>query len=165
MWLVSFEIIPLHVFLHTRIYMYSVPGYSYFSSIYHTFVTDTDVMGLLTECLMEIRKNQAEMLRWLCEQQQPQPTVLPFVLPAEGGDGPGSSGLQHFLAPVRALSVCTDDEIDFLWETSSSLASRPATPRSLASGSPHHISVLSSTPPTPMSPPPNMASRLLHHQP
>ena len=84
---------------------------------YTPFATDTDVFQLLSDCLMAIKNNQAEMLRRLTPQE---PQVLPWAH-GPGGEEPSTSGMQHFLAPVRALSVCTDDEIDYLWKISSNL--------------------------------------------
>ena len=93
--------------------------------------TEGDALSLLTDCLKEIQRNQQLMLEQLSARG---PQVLPWVSSQRmDSDQPTGSGLVNFLAPARVLSACTDEEVDFLWETSSGLeenhSSATSTPR------------------------------------
>ena len=77
--------------------------------------TEGDALSLLTDCLKEIQRNQQQL-------SARGPQVLPWVSSQRmDSDQPTGNGLVNFLAPARVLSACTDEEVDFLWETSSGL--------------------------------------------
>lgn len=128
-----------------------------------SLLTEGDVINLLKDCLLEIQRNQRMMLKRLSARE---PQVLPWVSTQPmDDDKPSGSGVVNFLAPARALSICTDEEVDFLWETASGLEEDPssaastpqqsimASPSRSAPSTPRDMIVISPSPPRLSSPP------------